>query len=73
VQLVERNISIAEAYTCDEFFTTGTMGEISPVVEIEGRRIGNGETGQMTKYLQGRFAEAIADPADWVAIDSLLA
>ncbi|MEJ2005415.1 MAG: aminotransferase class IV, partial [Cyclobacteriaceae bacterium] len=42
IPLVERNISISEMYTSDEVFTTGTMGELSPVLEIDGRKIGPG-------------------------------
>ena len=38
--VVEKRISLTEAYTADEFFTTGTMGELTPVREIDGRIIG---------------------------------
>ncbi|MEM7611264.1 MAG: aminotransferase class IV [Pseudomonadota bacterium] len=48
----ERNISLAEFYTADEVFTTGTMGELTPVLEIDGRKIGDGERGKMTTRLQ---------------------
>ena len=36
-----KNISIAEFYNADEVFTTGTMGELTPVYEIDGREIQN--------------------------------
>ncbi len=36
-----KNISIAEFYNADEVFTTGTMGELTPVIEIDGRTIEN--------------------------------
>ena len=36
-----KNISIAEFYNADEVFTTGTMGELTPVREIDGRIIQN--------------------------------
>jgi branched-chain amino acid aminotransferase len=38
--VVEKRISLTEAYTADEVFTTGTMGELTPVREIDGRIIG---------------------------------
>ncbi|HWB25864.1 MAG TPA: aminotransferase class IV [Chitinophagaceae bacterium] len=41
IEVVERNISIAEFYTAHEVFTTGTMGELTPVNEIDGRVIEN--------------------------------
>ena len=52
IPLVERNISLAEVYTAGEMFTTGTMGELSPVLEVDGRRIGAGKRGELTE----RFA-----------------
>ncbi len=48
----ERNLSLTELYTADEVFTTGTMGELSPVLEIDGRRIGGGGVGSKTRRLQ---------------------
>lgn len=40
-EVVERNISLSEFYNADEVFTTGTMGELTPVNEIDGRIIEN--------------------------------
>ena len=37
--VVERRISLAEFHSADEVFTTGTMGELTPVTEIDGRKI----------------------------------
>ncbi len=36
----ERNLSLTELYTADEVFTSGTMGELTPVLEADGRVIG---------------------------------
>lgn len=47
----ERHISLTELYTADEVFTTGTMGGVSPVTKIDGRIIGQGETGKITTQL----------------------
>ncbi len=56
----ERNVSLSELYTADEVFTTGTMGELAPVVEIDGRVIGGGVApGLVTSELQGRFASRV--------------
>jgi len=46
-----RDISQAEAYRASEIFCTGTMGELAPVVEVDGRTIGTGKTGPVTKRL----------------------
>ena len=58
--VIERNISIAEIYTADELFTTGTVGELSPVLEVDGRRIGDGQKGPLTNQLQMLFAQRVA-------------
>ncbi len=51
IPATERNLSLSEMYTADEVFTTGTMGELTPVLEIDGRRIGHGQRGPMTGKL----------------------
>ena len=48
----ERNLSLTELYTADEAFTSGTMGELTPVLEADGRTIGNGASGDLTKRFQ---------------------
>ncbi|MEO0575887.1 MAG: aminotransferase class IV [Pseudomonadota bacterium] len=52
IEAVERNISLTELYTADEAFTTGTMGELTPVLCVDGRDIGNAARGPMTAQLQ---------------------
>lgn len=49
----ERNLSLTELYTADEAFTSGTMGELTPVLEADGRIIADGSPGPVTKRLQG--------------------
>lgn len=61
IPFVERNISLAEVYTADEMFTTGTMGELSPVLEVDGRRIGAGKRGDLTKRLQQLHAARVRE------------
>jgi len=51
----ERRISLAEAHCADEVFTTGTMGELSPVVEIDGRCIGDGRPGPVTARIASAY------------------
>ncbi len=53
IACVERNLSLTELYAADEVFTTGTMGELTPVLEADGRQIGNGRRGPVTQRLQG--------------------
>ncbi len=60
IEAVERRVSLAEVHSADECFTTGTMGELAPVLEVDGRTIGDGKVGPMTRRLQGLYAETIA-------------
>ncbi len=52
-----KNLSLTEVYRADEMFCTGTMGELAPVIELDGRCIGNGETGEMTQKLSALFRQ----------------
>jgi branched-subunit amino acid aminotransferase/4-amino-4-deoxychorismate lyase len=64
----QRSISLVELMTADEVFTTGTMGELSHVVRIDGRAVGAGEgPGPVTRRLQALFAELVRREGD--AID----
>jgi len=51
----EKDLSLTEVYRADEMFCTGTMGELAPVVKLDGRMIGNGKPGPMTKRLTELF------------------
>ncbi|MCM8773459.1 MAG: aminotransferase class IV, partial [Candidatus Omnitrophica bacterium] len=44
-----------DIYTSDECFLTGTAAEIIPVVRVDGRKIGNGKVGKITKLIMGEF------------------
>lgn len=57
IPAVERNLSLTELYTADEVFTSGTMGELTPVLEADGRIIGNGAVGELTRRLQALHRE----------------
>lgn len=58
IEAIERNLSLTELYAADEAFTTGTMGELTPVLEADGRRIGDGNAGPVTRRLQKLHREA---------------
>lgn len=47
-----RRLSLTELYTADEVFTSGTMGELTPILEADGRKIGDGVPGKITVKLQ---------------------
>lgn len=59
-----RRVSLAEFHSAEEVFTTGTMGEITPVTMIDGRVIGTGVRGEITKKLQDAFKN-LPDRPGW--------
>jgi branched-chain amino acid aminotransferase len=56
----EEDFSLTHVYRADEMFCTGTMGELTPVTRVDGRTIGDGQPGPMTRRLSGLFAELTA-------------
>lgn len=51
----ERDLSLTEFHRADEVFCTGTMGELAAVTTIDGRAIGEGTVGPLTRRLAGLF------------------
>lgn len=56
-----RRITRDELYVADEVFFTGTAAEITPVVEVDRRRVGDGAPGPLTRELQRRFFACVRD------------
>jgi branched-chain amino acid aminotransferase group I len=69
VEAVERNVSPAEVYTADEVFTTGTMGELAPVLEVDGRLIGSGAIGPITQRMRELFRAHTREEGEPIAGD----
>ncbi len=59
VEVVERPIARSELYIADEIFMTGTAAEVTPIVEVDNRKIGTGKVGEITKQLQEIFFNAV--------------
>ena len=64
IAAIERRVSLSEVHTADEVFTTGTMGELTPVLQVDGRRIGNGSIGPVSRRLTSLFAELVEREAE---------
>jgi branched-chain amino acid aminotransferase len=56
-ELVEKNLTRFDLYVSDEFFLTGTAAEVIGIVDIDGRSIGDGHPGPITKLLRKKFFE----------------
>ena len=59
VEVVERPIARSELYIADEIFMTGTAAEVTPIVEVDNRKIGDGKVGEITKKVQEIFFNAV--------------
>jgi branched-chain amino acid aminotransferase len=55
IRHAERDLSLTEFYRADEMFCTGTMGELAPVVELDGRPVGISRIGPVTRRLMELF------------------
>ena len=69
IKTIERHIDRVELYTADECFLTGTAAHITPVAEIDRRKVGDGEIGKITAKLQALYADVIlnnnSEYSDW--------
>lgn len=59
VKLVQRPFTVAEAKKAREAFLTSTTSFVKPVVEIDGRKVGKGEPGPLTRQLGKLIAERL--------------
>ena len=60
ITTVEGDYTLPQLYTADEAFVTGTMGGLVPVISVDGRSIGDGAAGPVTKRLTALFADLTA-------------
>ncbi len=59
IETEERAIDRTELYISDEAFYCGTGAQVSPIVEIDGRKLGNGELGPISKELQKLYFDVV--------------
>ncbi|GAA5080460.1 D-amino acid aminotransferase [Roseibacterium beibuensis] len=59
IPVFERNYSLVDTYGADEAFLTGTFGAQTPVGEIDGRVIGDGQPGSMTRRIRTLYKELV--------------
>jgi len=69
-EVVSRRLTRDDVYIADEAFFCGTAAEVTPIVELDRRAIGDGAPGPVTRALQRAFFDAVAgrDPRhrDWL-------
>jgi branched-chain amino acid aminotransferase len=67
-----KRITRDDVYCADEVFLTGTAAEITPVVDVDARRIGSGQPGPVTRALQAAYFACVqgqsASHGDWLTL-----
>ena len=70
LDVVERSIDRSELYVADEIFLTGTGAQVAPVIEVDRRRVGDGEPGPLTMRVRDTYPKVVTgrDPkyAAWL-------
>ena len=56
-QTIEREIPRTEIYFADEVFLTGTAAEITPVISVDGKRVGDGKIGKITGNIRKIYSD----------------
>jgi branched-chain amino acid aminotransferase len=64
LKVTEPNLTRYDLYNADECFLTGTGAEIMPVIKIDGRVIGTGKPGNLTRKLVGEYRALTATSGD---------
>jgi branched-chain amino acid aminotransferase len=59
IKILEERFTRDELYIADEAFFTGTAAEVTPIREVDGRAIGKGVPGEITKRLQSLFFDIV--------------
>ena len=70
IEVVERDLPREYLYLCDELFMCGTAAEITPIRSVDGRQVGSGKAGPLTRHIQslffGLFDGSTADTHGWL-------
>jgi branched-chain amino acid aminotransferase len=57
----ESDFTLSEVYGASEAFVTGTLGGVTPVTRVDGRTIGTGKPGAITRHVSELYQQAISD------------
>jgi branched-chain amino acid aminotransferase len=70
IPVAERRVDRTELYVADEIFLCGTGVQIAPVTKVDGRKIGDGKVGEITRSIQDLYLAAVhgevEDYWDWL-------
>jgi branched-chain amino acid aminotransferase len=64
VDIIERDITRSELIISEEIFLTGTAAEITPIIKMDSKQIGNGKPGDITKKMMEMYTEIVMNKND---------
>ena len=64
IDVTERDLPREYLYLCDELFMCGTAAEITPIRSVDGRQVGAGKPGALTRRLQELFFDLVEGRSD---------
>jgi len=64
IDVIEREIARSELVMSDEIFLTGTAAEITPIISMDSKKIGNGKPGDITKKLMLEYTDIVMNNND---------
>jgi branched-chain amino acid aminotransferase len=69
-EVIEREVTRTELYLSDEIFLTGTAAEITPIISVDGKKVGIGKAGNIAKHLHSTYSEIVMGRnekySDWI-------
>jgi len=68
IEIIEKNLSLTELYAADLMFCSGTMGELTPVVELDGRIISGGTRHTLLNQIRTKFVNKILEHCEKIPI-----
>ena len=72
IDVIERDLPREYLYLCDELFMCGTAAEITPIRSVDGRQVGAGKPGALTRRLQELFFDLVEGrgdaPEGWLTV-----
>lgn len=64
MDVIERDITRSELTISDEIFLTGTAAEITPIISMDSKKIGNGKPGNITKKMMEEYTDIVMNKND---------
>jgi branched-chain amino acid aminotransferase len=59
MEVFEKDVTRSELMISDEIFLTGTAAEITPIISMDGKKIGNGKPGDITKKMMNEYTDIV--------------